>query len=110
MVWNKPGNFLSQRIIFPCAASLFFYGWWKVEYVPLLLFSMGFNYAVAGLIHRWRVQRILLSIFTPGRRRRRGRPDTEAHRSVRRERGVVFVGPIAASSWWPAGGPDHGVS
>jgi len=27
--------------------SLFFYGYWKVEYIPLLLFSIGFNYAVA---------------------------------------------------------------
>ncbi len=37
--------------------SLFFYGWWKVEYVPLLLFSIGFNYAVAECINRWRGQR-----------------------------------------------------
>ena len=31
-------------------ASLFFYGWWSVEYIPLLLASIGFNYA-AG----WRI-------------------------------------------------------
>ncbi len=24
-----------------CAASLFSYGWWKIEYVPLLLFGIG---------------------------------------------------------------------
>ncbi len=36
------------------ATSLFFYGWWKVEYVPLLLFSIGFNYAIAEGINRWR--------------------------------------------------------
>jgi alginate O-acetyltransferase complex protein AlgI len=29
-------------------ASLFFYGWWDVRYVPLLLASIGFNY-LAGL-------------------------------------------------------------
>jgi alginate O-acetyltransferase complex protein AlgI len=33
-------------------ASLFFYGWWDVRYVPLLLASVGFNYwagrAIAG--------------------------------------------------------------
>ena len=34
--------------------SLFFYGYWKVEYVPLLLFSIGFNYAVAEGITVWR--------------------------------------------------------
>ena len=34
--------------------SLFFYGWWKVEYVPLLLFSIGFNYAAAEGITAWR--------------------------------------------------------
>ena len=33
--------------------SLFFYGYWKVEYVPLLLFSIGFNYAVAEGISVW---------------------------------------------------------
>ncbi len=33
--------------------SLFFYGYWKVEYVPLLLFSIGFNYAVAEGIIGW---------------------------------------------------------
>ncbi len=27
-------------------ASLFFYGWWDVRYVPLLLVSIGFNYLV----------------------------------------------------------------
>lgn len=26
------------------AASLFFYGWWSVNYIPLLLGSIGFNY------------------------------------------------------------------
>ena len=36
------------------ATSLFFYGWWKVEYIPLLLFSIGFNYAIAEGINRWR--------------------------------------------------------
>ena len=29
-------------------ASLFFYGWWDVCYVPLLLASIGFNYAIGG--------------------------------------------------------------
>ncbi len=36
------------------ATSLLFYGWWKIECVPLLLFSIGFNYAIAEGINRWR--------------------------------------------------------
>ncbi|HWW73052.1 MAG TPA: MBOAT family O-acyltransferase [Duganella sp.] len=32
------------------AASLFFYGWWSVEYIPLLLASIGFNYVVGRRI------------------------------------------------------------
>ena len=28
------------------AASLFFYGWWNVSYLPLPLLSIGFNYLV----------------------------------------------------------------
>ena len=34
------------------AASLFFYGWWDVRYVPLLCASIGFNYLVGGRIER----------------------------------------------------------
>ena len=33
------------------AASLFFYGWWSVEYIPLLLGSIGFNYWVGQRIN-----------------------------------------------------------
>ena len=33
---------------------MFFYGYWKVEYIPLLLFSIGFNYAIAEVITRHR--------------------------------------------------------
>ncbi len=34
--------------------SLFFYGWWKVEYVSLLLFSIAFNFAAAEAVTAWR--------------------------------------------------------
>lgn len=33
-------------------ASLFFYGWWDVRYVPLLCASIGFNYLVGGRIEQ----------------------------------------------------------
>jgi D-alanyl-lipoteichoic acid acyltransferase DltB (MBOAT superfamily) len=31
-------------------ASLFFYGWWNIRYLPLILASILFNYTVAGLM------------------------------------------------------------
>ena len=42
------------RKIWLLAASLFFYGYWKIEYIPLLLFSMCLNYTVAEFITRHR--------------------------------------------------------
>ena len=33
-------------------ASLFFYGWWNAGFLPLLLASIGFNYAMGLAIHR----------------------------------------------------------
>lgn len=34
--------------------SLGFYAWWRAEHLPLLLFSIGFNYVVGALIQRAR--------------------------------------------------------
>lgn len=34
------------------AASLFFYGWWNPKYLPLILASIGFNFAVGRALHR----------------------------------------------------------
>lgn len=31
-------------------ASLFFYGWWNIKYLPLILGSILFNYAVGGVL------------------------------------------------------------
>ena len=42
------------RKIWLLLASLFFYGYWKVEYIPLLLFSITFNYTIAEIISRHR--------------------------------------------------------
>ncbi len=42
------------RKIWLLVASLFFYGYWKIEYIPLLLFSIGFNYIIAEIITRHR--------------------------------------------------------
>ncbi len=42
------------RKIWLLAASLFFYGYWKIEYIPLLLFSIAFNYSIAEIITRHR--------------------------------------------------------
>jgi alginate O-acetyltransferase complex protein AlgI len=45
------------RKIWLLLASLFFYGYWKVEYIPLLLFSISFNYTIAEIITRHRHHR-----------------------------------------------------
>lgn len=37
-------------ILWLVLASLFFYGWWDYKYVPLLLFSISFNYIVGKKI------------------------------------------------------------
>ena len=34
------------------AASLFFYGWWSVGYIPLLLASIGANYLLGARLAR----------------------------------------------------------
>ncbi len=45
------------RKVWLLAASLVFYGYWKISYIPLLLFSIGFNYAVAEFLSRQRGRR-----------------------------------------------------
>ncbi len=49
-----PAGQTSVRKVWLLLASLFFYGYWKIEYVPLLLFSIAFNYTMAELISRYR--------------------------------------------------------
>lgn len=69
------GFFLSHRLLgrewaatWLGAASLFFYGWWNVNYVPLLLASIAFNYAVGYLVakhrsmHAWAKAVLLVGI------------------------------------------------
>lgn len=60
-----PARHADTRRIWLVAASLFFYGWWKPAFVPLLVFSMGFNHAAASLIDRHRgrsaAQRVLVA-------------------------------------------------
>ena len=34
------------------AASLFFYSYWKLDYLPLILISMIFNYVVGAVLSR----------------------------------------------------------
>jgi alginate O-acetyltransferase complex protein AlgI len=47
-----PAHWRTTRKVWLSLASLFFYGWWKLEYVPLLLASIGVNYALAEWIAR----------------------------------------------------------
>src|SRR5438270_10673301 len=34
------------------ACSLFLYGWWNPKYLPLILASIGFNFAIGRALHR----------------------------------------------------------
>lgn len=53
-----PARLQVARKLWLIAASLFFYGYWKVEYVPLLLFSIAFNFGIAeGMIRSARPER-----------------------------------------------------
>lgn len=58
------GYFLLNRWRWPKAgktwlslASLFFYGWWNVAYLPLLLASIGFNYGIGRAVSVQRAHR-----------------------------------------------------
>jgi len=42
--------------VFLALASVFFYGWWDVKYVPLILASIAFNYTVGRLLMRRKAQ------------------------------------------------------
>ncbi len=55
------GFFLTHRLLgrqwagsWLGVASLFFYGWWNVKYVPLLLASIAFNFAAGYLVAKHR--------------------------------------------------------
>ena len=61
-----PAHAARPRKIWLLAASLFFYGYWKIEYIPLLLFSIGGNYTVAELITRHRHRRAAKGVFIIG--------------------------------------------
>jgi D-alanyl-lipoteichoic acid acyltransferase DltB (MBOAT superfamily) len=47
-----PARLLVFRKVWLIIASLFFYGYWKVEYVPLLVLSVIVNYSLAEGINR----------------------------------------------------------
>lgn len=51
-----PARFRTVRKLWLCLASLFFYGYWKAEYVPLLLVSILFNFTIAELLMKRRGQ------------------------------------------------------
>ncbi len=43
-------GFYRASIAWLTFASLFFYSYWNVIYLPLLLFSIGFNYIISGFM------------------------------------------------------------
>ena len=48
LYWNS-NSLLRLKILF--ISSIIFYGFWRVEFVPLLLFSVFINYYAAKKIH-----------------------------------------------------------
>ena len=48
--WSRLAN------VWLVLASLFFYGWWNVRYLPLLLVSIAVNYCLSGAILHFRQQ------------------------------------------------------
>jgi alginate O-acetyltransferase complex protein AlgI len=52
-----PSRLRAARKAWLLLASLVFYGFWKLEYVPLMVLSIGFNYAVSETLVRWRGRR-----------------------------------------------------
>jgi D-alanyl-lipoteichoic acid acyltransferase DltB (MBOAT superfamily) len=61
------GYFLAARLghaasaLWLIAASLFFYGWWNLAFLPVLLVSIGFNYGASALIARSARKTLLLA-------------------------------------------------
>ena len=47
-----PARWRTARKLWLCVASVVFYAYWKIEYVPLLFFSIGLNYTIAELLTR----------------------------------------------------------
>jgi D-alanyl-lipoteichoic acid acyltransferase DltB (MBOAT superfamily) len=46
--------------IFLVLASLFFYSWWSVKYLPIMLFSIFFNYYIGQLLSKKRENKSIL--------------------------------------------------
>lgn len=47
-------RFVIASKIFLVMASLFFYSWWNVAYLPILIFSLIFNFYIGGLLQKYR--------------------------------------------------------
>ena len=59
------GSFIRLRQFFLLASSLFFYGWWKPIYLPILVFSILINFYIGKniLIENRKYQKRLFLIF-----------------------------------------------
>jgi alginate O-acetyltransferase complex protein AlgI len=50
--WLRIAGFANAAKLFLVAASLFFYGWWDINYVPLIVFSVAINFTLGLLMGR----------------------------------------------------------
>ena len=61
-----PARLRTCRKLWLCAASVVFYAYWKIEYVPLLFFSIAMNYSVAEWLTRCQNSRRGKAVLTAG--------------------------------------------
>lgn len=57
LYWSIRLRFENGGILVLTAASLFFYGYWDVRFLPLLLFSILVNYTLGHFLHQRREER-----------------------------------------------------
>ena len=63
----QPSGWLVSRKLWLIGASFYFYAYWRLEYVPLLVGSILFNYAVAeSIIRATRLARAVLTFGVAG--------------------------------------------
>jgi len=64
---NARGHYTGSKL-FLVFASLFFYSWWNPAYLPLILVSMVFNYAIGNNMHKYEIskRKLLLTLGVVG--------------------------------------------
>jgi alginate O-acetyltransferase complex protein AlgI len=64
--WLAKKRYTKASTAWLVLASLFFYGYWNVKYVPLLLGSILFNYGIGSVIERAQNKKMFLTVGITG--------------------------------------------